>query len=120
MIDDEAGEGDDNHHRCLFPFTLVDDNETEGKGWDEEKGPIWGHRFLACYGRRGMFVDHTEYRGANCDTEAKKEGVNDGVNHADAACNDITGLKLKGTADKSFSQFVDYNYRGNRGDLRTI
>lgn len=46
-----------------------------------------------------MFVHDAEDRGADCDAEAKEEGVDDGIDHAYRAGDNVAGLQFKGPTD---------------------
>lgn len=99
VVDDEAGEGDDEHDGGLFPFALVDDDEAEGEGRDEEEGVVGGHGVTADdFGGSGA-VEAAVDGSADCDAETEEEGVDDCVYHADGAGDDVAGLELEGTAD---------------------
>lgn len=99
VIDEEAGEGDDEHHGGLFPFALIDDDETEGEGRDEEEGVVGGHGVAADDFGGGGAVEAAVDGSADCDAETEEEGVDDCIYHADGAGDDVAGLELEGTAD---------------------
>ena len=43
VVDDVADERDEQHDGHLFPFAVVDDDEAEGEGRDEDEFPPHGH-----------------------------------------------------------------------------
>ena len=98
-VDEEAGESDDEHDGGLFPFALVDDNEAEGEGRDEEEGVVGGEGVAADDFGGGGAVEAAVDGGADCDAEAKEEGVDNRVDHADGAGDDVAGLELQRAAD---------------------
>lgn len=99
VVDEEAGKGDEEHDGHLLGFSVVDDDEAEGEGWDEEEG-VPGRVFgAASYVGVRFFVETAVEGGPDCDAEAEEEGVDDCIDHADRAGDDVFGLELEGAAD---------------------
>lgn len=99
VVDNVACEGDDEHDGHLLEFSVIDDDEAEGEGGDEDErvpGRVFGS---AGYIGVGFFVECAIEGGPDCDAEAEEKGVDDGIDHADRAGDDVFGLKLEGTAD---------------------
>lgn len=94
-----AGHSDRNHDRCLFPMGLADGEETQSKRRYEEEIPFPRKWVLASSGRSRVLVEEAIKRGSDRDTEAEKERVYYGVEHADRASNDISRLKFEGAAE---------------------
>ena len=95
VIDDEADERDDEHDGCLFPFSLVDDDEAEGERRDEEEGVGGGEGVAADDFGGCLVVKAAVDGGADCDAEAEEEGVDDRVDHAYGAGDDVAGLEFE-------------------------
>ena len=99
VVDDVAGEGDEEHDGHLLEFALVDDDEAEGEGRDEDEG-VPARVLGAADDVRGCARgDAAVEGGADGDAEAEEEGVDDGVNHADRAGDDVARLEFEGAAD---------------------
>ena len=75
VVDDVAGKGDDEHDGDLFPFALVDDDEAEGEGWNEDEGVVGGERVPAGHFGRGVGVQTAVEGGTDGDAETEEEGV---------------------------------------------
>lgn len=99
VVDNVASEGDEEHGGHLLEFPVVDDDEAEGEGWDEDEGIPGGVLGSASYIGVGFLVERAVQGGPDCDAEAEEEGVDDGIDHADRAGDDVFGLKLEGAAD---------------------
>lgn len=98
VVDHVPGEGNDQHRRHLLPFTLVDDDEAESKGRDEDEGEPRRSRRAARNRRCSIRIDPAVERGSNRDAIAKEERIYDGVHHANRASQDIARLQLESTA----------------------
>ena len=81
VVDDVAGEGDDDHDGRLAPFRLVDDDQAHCEQGDEHECVVRGkRRCTGCCGRC-VLVDEAVDGGAYGDAEAEKQGVYDCVDH---------------------------------------
>lgn len=69
---------------------LADSEETQSKRWYEKEIPFPRKRVLASSGGGRVLVEEAIESGADRDTEAEKERVYYGVEHADRASNNIS------------------------------
>jgi len=99
VVDDIADEGDEQHDGHLLDFALVDDNEAEGEGRDEDDAEPVRHAGRAGGSGDGVRVDGAVDGGPDCDAEAQEEGVDDCIDHPDGAGDDAPGLELEGAAE---------------------
>ena len=98
VVDDVPGKGDDDHDRCLFPFRLVDDDQTHGEWGYKDEGVVrWESGGAGGLGRC-ILIEETVNCGAYGYTKTEKEGVDDCVNHSYRTGDDRARLKLQGAA----------------------
>ena len=95
MVDDVAGEGDDEHDGHLLGAAVVDEDEAEGEGGHEDELEPDGHAGPAGGVVGGVAVDGAVDGGADGDAEAEEQGVDDGVDHADGAGDHVAGLEFE-------------------------
>ncbi len=99
VVDDVADEADDDHHRHLLPFALVDDDQAQRKGRDENEGePGWRFCSARHFGD-SVRIDTAVKGRPDGDAETEEKGINDCVDHADGARDDIFGLEFQRAAE---------------------
>lgn len=95
VVDNVAGEGDDEHDGHLLKPALVDDDKAEGEGGHEDEFEPDRHGGPASGVVGRVLVNGAKDGGADRDAKAEKQRVYHRVDHADGTSDDVARLELK-------------------------